>query len=178
LEEWKAKGLSKPLEQQADMALVLLRSEEHLSQERSLKTSPPDICPGNVKSALDCTGNVSIPEQDNGRSRHVSADLFAHRKGDDQKTGHSDQACPLSKHVSGSFHGEEVRGEKADATASEQTLDIVVYGVGSISGSETSRCQLAFALLLRQLLRVSACCYEDLSPTDIPWLSSLQGVEV
>lgn len=166
------------------MAPVLLRSEEHLSQEAPLKTSPesqvpPDICPGNVKSALACTGNVSVPvpEQNKCRCTHVSADLIVRRKGDDQKTGRSDQACPLSNHR-GSFNGEEVRGEEPEATPSEQTLDIVVYGVGSISGNETSRCQLAFALLLRQLLRVSACCYEDISPIDIPRSSLLQRVQV
>lgn len=47
-----------------------------------------------------------------------------------------------------------ITGALSDGREEGQELEIVVYGVGSISGSETSRCQLAFVLLLKKLLQV------------------------
>ncbi|GAQ86929.1 hypothetical protein KFL_003210050 [Klebsormidium nitens] len=71
----------------------------------------------------------------------------------DERTG-SDGQSPANPGPADLCFKHETAGSTGSTKESEciKHLDIVVYGVGSISGSDTSRCQLAFALLLKQLV--------------------------
>lgn len=151
LEVWKSKKLPAVLEQTLS---PLLSASESKQPSPDLPAQSPNRELESDKAAassepFEKVVAVRLEDETGVEKSNVIAAPGHERMGPDRQkiatTGPADRS---------------VRDGKADSVAASEEsdgvghLDIVVYGVGSISGSDTSRCQLAFALLLKLLVPV------------------------